>query len=90
MKLRVYGMGILRAYAAAATEESVPFLSWCPGCGHPRLQLGYSLDGLLCRLDAEMPISGYCLACDLVWAIDARERAAIARGLAPVRSVPRR
>ena len=90
MNLRVYGMGILRAYAAVATEESVPFLSWCSGCGHPRLQLGYSLDGLVCRLDAEMPISAYCLACDLVWPINSRERAAIARGLAAVRSVPRR
>jgi hypothetical protein len=90
MNLRVYGMGILRAYAAVATEESVPFLSWCTGCGHLRLQLGYSLDGLLCRLDAEMPISAYCLACDLVWSINSRERAVITRGLDPVRSVPRR
>ena len=90
MNLRLYGMGILRAYAAATTEESVPFLSWCPGCGYPRLQLGHSLDGLLCLLDAELPVNAYCLACDLVWPIESRERAAIARGLAPVRSVPRR
>ena len=90
MKLRVYGMGVLRAYAAAATQESVPFLSWCSACGCPRLQLGHSLDGLLCLLDAELPISAYCLACDLVWPINSRERAAIARGLAAVRSVPRR
>ena len=90
MELCVYGMGVLRAYAAAATEESVPFLSWCSGCRHPRLQVGYSLEGLLCRLDAEMPIDAYCLACDLVWPIGSRERAAIARGLAAARAVPRR
>jgi hypothetical protein len=90
VKLTVYGSGLLRAYAAAATDESVPFLSSCANCGQPRLQVGYSLLGLLRSLEAGLEIHAWCLPCDLVWQVTLQERAAIARGLLARSSVMRR
>jgi len=86
IKLTVCGSGVLRVYAAAATDESVPFLSRCRACGHPRLQVGYSRERLVRKLVAGVQIDAYCLACDCIWPITARERAWVARGLAGLRS----
>jgi hypothetical protein len=71
----------MRAYAAAATDESVPFLSRCAACGQPRLQVGYSLVQLLRSLEAGRQIHAYCLPCDLLWPVNVGERVAIAKGL---------
>ena len=90
VKLTAYGSGLLRAYAAAATDESVPFRSQCAGCGQPRLQVGYSLAGLLRSLEAGLEIHAYCLPCDLLWSILLEERAAIARSLLARISISRR
>jgi hypothetical protein len=90
MELTPYDSGIVRAYAAAATVESVPFLSRCPGCGQQRLQVGHSRDHLVRKLVAGMRVDAYCLPCDLVWPIGVRERGGIGRGLARLTTASRR
>ena len=87
IKLTLCGSGILRAYTAAATCESVPFLATCSLCGERRLQLPYSLADLLMRLERSAPIDAYCIPCDRLWEIGARDRAAIVRGLVGLKIV---
>ncbi|MBV9725032.1 MAG: hypothetical protein JO299_07645 [Gammaproteobacteria bacterium] len=61
--------------------DSTPFMSICPRCNEPRLQLGYSRWGLLTRLEGDRPIEAGCVICDQLWPITPSERMALAREL---------
>jgi hypothetical protein len=65
--------------------DSTPFMSMCPRCNEPRLQLGYSRWGLLRRLDGDRPIEAGCVICDQLWPIAPNERMALAKELQQLR-----
>jgi hypothetical protein len=64
--------------------KPVSFFATCPACGQQQLQLAYTRRALLSLLKTANIIDAYCLACDVVWPVSARERnlvvAAIAAG----------
>lgn len=61
---------------------SISFFSSCPACKHARLQNGYTRAELTAALHAADAVDAYCLMCDVVWSISARERFLIASQLA--------
>jgi hypothetical protein len=61
------------------------FSSECPKCGNERLLSGYAPEELVELLQAGAEIEGYCISCDVRWAIPTDERADLARALAPSR-----
>lgn len=61
---------------------SISFFSSCPACKHARLQNGYTRAELTEALRAGDALDAYCLMCDVVWSISARERFLIASQLA--------
>ena len=61
---------------------SISFFSTCPACKHARLQNGYPRVELTASLDNGHTIDAYCLMCDIVWSISARERFLLATRLA--------
>ena len=69
---------------SAPMTKPVSFFSTCPACGQEQLQLAYTRRALLSLLKTANIIDAYCLACDVVWPVSARERnlvvAAIAAG----------
>jgi hypothetical protein len=69
---------------SAPITKPVSFFSTCPACGQQQLQLAYTRRVLLSLLKTANIIDAYCLACDVVWPVSARERnlvvAAIAAG----------
>jgi hypothetical protein len=69
---------------SAPITKPVSFFSTCPACGQRQLQLAYTRRALLSLLETANIIDAYCLACDVVWPVSARERnlvvAAIAAG----------
>jgi hypothetical protein len=65
--------------------DSAPFMSLCPTCNEPRLQLGYSPWGLLRRLNADRPIEACCVTCEQFWPVTAQERATLAKELEHLR-----
>jgi len=69
---------------SAPMTKPVSFYSTCPACGQEQLQLAYTRRALLSLLKTANIIDAYCLACDVVWPVSARERnlvvAAIAAG----------
>ena len=60
---------------------SISFFSSCPACKHARLQNGYTRSELTAALRTGDAIDAYCLMCDVVWSIRARERFMIASQL---------
>ena len=56
-----------------------PFMSTCPTCNEPRLQMGYGPWSLIRRLNGDRPIEAWCVTCDRFWSISARERLALAK-----------
>lgn len=71
------------AYAPNAGLSSyvAPFMSMCPTCNEPRLQMGYSPWGLHRRLNGDRPIEACCVTCCRFWPIALGERVALAREL---------
>jgi hypothetical protein len=53
---------------------NISFFSSCPACKHARLQNGYTRAEVTAALDTAHAIDAYCLMCDVVWPISARER----------------
>ena len=66
----------------AASMGSISFFSSCPACKQARLQNGYTRAELTVALRAGHALDAYCLMCDVVWSIGARERFLMARLLA--------
>lgn len=62
-------------------SDVVPFMSMCPTCNEPRLQMAYGPWGLHRRLNAERPIEACCVTCHRFWSIALRERVALAKEL---------
>jgi transcription elongation factor Elf1 len=60
-------------------KGSIPFLTTCPVCGHPRLQSGYTRRVLRGLIDTNQAIEAYCQACDVYWAIREQERFILSR-----------
>ena len=60
----------------------VSFFSTCPACGQQQLQLAYTRRALLRLLESGNIIDAYCLACDLVWPVNAQERNLVATAIA--------
>jgi len=58
-------------------NEPILFMSRCPGCGHRRLQDGYTRRVLLRLLNTHSKIEAYCVTCDLFWQISSLERSGI-------------
>jgi hypothetical protein len=54
------------------------FASTCPACGQQRLQHAYTRRALTRLLESSQIIDAYCVACDVVWPVSARERVVIA------------
>ena len=54
--------------------KPVSLFSTCPVCGQQQLQLAYTRRALLSLLKTGNIIDAYCLACDVVWPVSARER----------------
>lgn len=73
--------GMPRMHRQNAAHRPVPFASTCPKCSLQQPQRGFSPAALLRLLRADHPIEAYCATCDEFWAINPRERAAIAMGL---------
>ncbi|MBV8909718.1 MAG: hypothetical protein JOZ89_03060 [Gammaproteobacteria bacterium] len=63
-------------------SKHVRFLSTCPVCGQQQLQLAYTRRALLKLLATGNVIDAYCLACDVVWPVNYRERQVVARAIA--------
>jgi len=59
--------------------DSAPFMSMCPTCSEPRIQLGYSPGGLLRRINGDRPIEACCVICNQFWPITAQERLRLAK-----------
>jgi hypothetical protein len=64
------------------------FFSTCPACKHARLQNGYTRTELTASLSAGQTVDAYCLICDIVWPISARERFLITTRLASEQPAP--
>jgi len=47
------------------------------------LQQGYSRADLLDYLESGQPIDAYCMRCDVLWAVSAQERIALAEQVSP-------
>jgi len=62
----------------------VSFFSTCPACGQQQLQLAYTRRALLRLLESGNIIDAYCLACDVVWPVNAHERNLLATAIAPL------
>jgi hypothetical protein len=62
--------------------KPVSFFSTCPACGQQQLQLAYTRRALLRLLESGNIIDAYCLACDLVWPVNAQERNLVATAIA--------
>jgi hypothetical protein len=60
----------------------VSFFSTCPACGQQQLQLAYTRRALLRLLESGNMIDAYCLACDVVWPVNAQERNLVATAIA--------
>lgn len=60
-------------------KGSIPILSTCPACGHPRLQTGYTRRVLRGLIDTNQAIEAYCQPCDVWWAIREQERFILSR-----------
>jgi hypothetical protein len=68
---------------SAPMTKPVRFLSTCPACGQQQLQLAYTRRALLKLLESGNIIDAYCLACDVVWPVNAQERHRVATAIAP-------
>jgi hypothetical protein len=66
-------------------SDSVPFMSMCPTCNEPRLQMGYSPWGLHRRLNGNRHIEAHCAICHRFWPITNEERERLARELEHLR-----
>lgn len=62
-------------------DQSMPFSSECPHCGHDRIQVSYEREELAELLRSGADIEAYCSSCDERWPISAEERADLARTL---------
>lgn len=62
-------------------NDPIPFLSTCPQCKRKMPVDGYRRNELLKLLKTDGEIKGYCINCDVQWAIGAGERAGLARAL---------
>jgi len=62
-------------------SDAAPFMSMCPTCNEPRLQMGYSPWGLHRRLNGDRPIEACCVTCHRLWPIALPERVALAKEL---------
>jgi len=62
----------------------VSFFSTCPACGQQQPQLAYTRRALLRLLESGNIIDAYCLACDVVWPVNAQERNLVATAIAPL------
>jgi hypothetical protein len=62
--------------------KPVSFFSTCPACGQQQLQLVYTRRALLRLLESGNIIDAYCLACDMVWPVNAQERNLVATAIA--------
>jgi hypothetical protein len=67
---------------SAAMTKPVSFFSTCPACGQQQLQLAYTRRALLSLLKTANIIDAYCLACDVVWPVSARERSLVVAAIA--------
>jgi hypothetical protein len=65
--------------------DSAPFMSMCPTCKEPRLQLGFSPGGLLRRLSRDRTIEACCVICNQFWPITVEERMRLAEELEHLR-----
>lgn len=66
---------------ASPPLDGAPFMSTCPTCNEPRLQMGYGPWGLIRRLKGDRPIEAWCVTCDRFWPISVQERLALAKEL---------
>jgi hypothetical protein len=62
-------------------NDSAPFTSECPKCGHERVQTGYARDELIQLLRAGAEIEATCHNCDEHWPMSVEERADLTRAL---------
>ena len=62
-------------------SDAAPFMSVCPTCEEPRLQMGYSRWGLHRRLNSAWPIEACCVTCHRFWPIALPERVVLAKEL---------
>jgi hypothetical protein len=65
--------------------DSTPFMSMCPTCSEPRLQLGYSPGGLLRRINGDRPIEACCVICNQFWPLTAQDRVRLTKELEHLR-----
>jgi len=69
------------------TPTRFPILSVCPTCKLYQAQW-YARDALFRLLNGDLPVEGYCAACDEFWSISARERTGLAMALRWTRARP--
>lgn len=67
---------------SASMTKPVSFFSTCPVCGQQQLQLAYTRRALFSLLKTGNAIDAYCLACDVVWPVSARERNLVVAAIA--------
>jgi len=65
--------------------DAAPFMSSCPTCKEPRLQMGYGPWGLIRRLNGDRPIEAWCVICDRFWPITPQERVTLTKELEHLR-----
>jgi hypothetical protein len=90
MTARVIHLAVARPASASSSNlssffDSAPFMSMCPACSEPRLQLGYTRWSLLRRLNGDRAIEACCVTCDQFWPVTTEERVALAKELEHLR-----
>jgi len=75
--------GAHRSHADNLMDETVHFVSACPGCLKEREQRSYTRAALGAFLRTGYKIEGYCMICNEFWPISDEERHDLAQRLSP-------